>query len=84
MDVSVVDEHACMDTKPSSVALGGGFHSVGGGTLFALPSGSATKAYALTIPNNVFAFVTAPNQEELDYLLPKAQEVLNSLEFPNP
>ena len=82
MDVNVVDEHACTTTTPHSVALGGGFNLVGG-TYFALNSGSATKLYALTIPNNVFAFVTAPNQDELELLRPKAEEVLNSLEFPN-
>ncbi len=83
MDVNVVDEHACTTQTPHSVALGGGFRPVGGGTYFALNSGSATKAYALTIPNDVVAFVTAPNQDELELLKPEAEAVLDTLSFPD-
>jgi hypothetical protein len=82
MDVTVVDEHACTTTATRGVALRG-FGNLGGGTYFQLDSGSATRLYALNIPNGMFAFVTAPNEDELQLLAPKAEEVLNSLDFPD-
>jgi hypothetical protein len=79
MDVSVVDAEACSTTDPVSVALRGYLQ---GGTYFALESGSVIRMYALNSPGDVFAFVTAPNEEEFGALLPDAEEVLNSLDFP--
>jgi class 3 adenylate cyclase len=81
MDVSVVDEQACSTTTPLSVALRG--YMYGGGTYYTLDSGSVIRLYALNSPSEVFAFVTAPSEDEFDLLMPKAEEVLNSLEFPN-
>jgi len=83
MDVRVVDELACTTTTPPSVVLRG-FGTAGGGTFFSLEKGSAIKLYALNAPNGVFAFVTAPNEDELALLLPPAEDVLDSLSFPNP
>jgi class 3 adenylate cyclase len=82
MDVSVGDEGTCSTTTPLGVALRG--YMFGGGTYYTLDSGDVIRLYALNSPSEVFAFVTAPSQEEFDLLLPKAEEVLNSLEFPNP
>jgi class 3 adenylate cyclase len=82
MDVKVVDELACTTTTPPSVVLRG-FGTAGGGTFFSLDRGTAIKLYAVNVPSGVFAFVIAPNEDELQRLLPKAEEVLDSLEFPN-
>ena len=82
MGVSVVDGQDCTITSPHGVSLRG-FGQLGGGTFLQLPTGWAIKLHALNVPSGVFAFLMAPTQEELDLLLPQAEEVLNSLQFPN-
>jgi hypothetical protein len=81
MDVAVVDANACPYSSPRYVVM----NTYGASSqFFELQSGMSIRAFAMTLPKDVIAFVIAPTQEEFDLLIPKAEDVLKSIHFPSP